>query len=353
MEQRDIELHLAQLSKCIVKSKINKYSDARKKKYQESLVTLYDKISTEDFSTFTSSEIANKKKIVDFIFYSIQFLDNSTLTIIPFEIVFCLEQALTEWIPGHNFIIVTSLSNDLNDYKFTRYLALEDPIYQLIEAEYSVKFEFRLVQITLPRYFVHDYLSNVVLYHELGHFIDHKFKISETIVVSKIMSGILNPASKEQNLKELRYYMEHFADVFAAQYIGDCSNHVLNYIAHNASDQPTHPATATRIKVVNDFLAGNNHAVKLNEIMTTTLARAKMDLKIRFVILPVDDFKKLIPLEIKNVTELHSAFLAGWTFWREKPNDTLKKFGREVTYKITNNLLEKSISNYIIKDKWK
>ncbi len=40
MNHRDLELHLAQLSKCIKKSKTNEYSDDRKNDYQKSLNSL-------------------------------------------------------------------------------------------------------------------------------------------------------------------------------------------------------------------------------------------------------------------------------------------------------------------------
>ncbi len=259
-------------------------------------------------------------------------------------------------MPKNNFIVVTSLSASLESYSFNPSLS-DDLIYKLIENDYAIKFNYRLIQITLPRYFVHDYLSNVVLYHELGHFIDLKFKIFETIIVNKIIDKTLPYYTKEP-LKEghiiQRYYhcMEHFADLFAAQYIGDCTNHVLNYIAFNARESQTHPATSTRIKIVNDFLNKKYSDAIISEIFKETKSRTSQQLEIRFVDLPTDDFKNFVPYELRNISELHSIFITGWKFWKEEKNEVIQKHGRDNAYKVVNNLIEKSISNYIVTNSW-
>jgi hypothetical protein len=353
MDGRDIQRHLAQLSKCIKKSTVNKYSDQRKVKYQEKLIELYDLISKEDFSKLSSSEILSLKTIIDFIFHNIQFLDNSTLTVSPFEIVYCLEKVLDEWIPNNKFIVATSLSNNLNEFSFNGYLALHTPIYDLIKNKYKVEFEYKLIQITLPRYFVHDYLANVVLYHELGHFIDKYFVVSETIVYNQIVSGKFSPKSQLEINSLVSHYMEYFADIFAAQYIGNSSNHFLNYIAHNHPDSASHPSTAKRLQMVNEFLKQNFAEQTIAILKSETNTRTKLDLTNRHVILKTADFEGLIPMEIKDVTELHSVFLAGWNFWKANPNKIIDQFGVDKSYKIINNLIEKSISNFIVIDSWK
>ncbi|MGZ4061412.1 MAG: hypothetical protein ACXVP0_00505 [Bacteroidia bacterium] len=352
MDSRDIQRHLAQLSKCIKKSTINRYSDQRKVKYQEKLIELYSLISKEDFSKLPATDISSLKTIIDFIFHNIQFLDNSTLTISPFEIVYCLEKVLDEWIPDNKFIIATSLSNNLNEFSFNGYLALHTPIYDLIKNKYNIEFEYKLIQITLPRYFVHDYLANVVLYHELGHFIDNYFIVSRTIVYNQIASGKFIPKSQLEINSSISYYMEYFADIFAAQYIANSSNHFLNYIAHNHPDSTSHPSTAKRIQMVNEFLKSNFAESTISILKAETVNRTKMDLINRHVVLKTDDFEGLIPMEINNVTELHSVFLAGWNFWKANPNKIIDQFGVDKSYKIINNLIEKSISNFVVIDSW-
>lgn len=252
MNFRTLELNLAQLSRCIQKSRINKYSDARKEKYQNTLTALFKELQEHDFSGFTPAQLIAKKQIIDFVFESIEYLDNSTLTILPFEIVYCLEQALNEWIPGHSFIVVTSLSNSLLSYQISYNLTLNPTIYTLIKTDYNKDFQHKLIQITLPRYYVHDYLANVVLYHELGHFIDRTYKISESIIWTEIANGTVTYNSEEM-YRRVNHYMEYFADIFAAQYVGNASNIFLDYIAHKVPECFTHPATDKRIEFVQKF----------------------------------------------------------------------------------------------------
>lgn len=352
MDQRDIQRHLAQLARCIKKPSVNRYSDPRKDEYHKKLVALYELICAEDFSKLTSPEVASLKNIIDFIFHNIQFLDNSTLTVSPFEVVYCLERVLDEWIPDNKFIVATSLSNKLLEFSFNGYLALNTPIYDLIKTKYKIEFEHKLIQITLPRYFVHDYLANVVLYHELGHFIDYYFSISKSIVFNQISAGKIAPKTRVEIEDFVSHFMEYFADIFAAQYVGNSSNHFLNYIAYKYPDSPSHPSTDKRIQMVDEFLRGNFKEPIIAELKKETLTRSKLDLVPKHTQLKTIDFENLIPMEISNQVELHSVFLAGWNFWKDPKNPIIKQFGTDRSYKIINNLIEKSISNFIVNDSW-
>jgi hypothetical protein len=351
MNFRTLELNLAQLARCIQKSRFNKYSDKRKEQYQKTLAEVFESVQAHDYSKFTANQLITKKQIIDFVFESIEYLDNSTLTVIPFEMVYCLEEALNEWIPKNTYIVVTSLSNSLLSYSIKDSLALNPAIYALIQNDYNKAFNHRLIQITLPRYYVHDYLANVVLYHELGHFIDRTYKISESIVFIQAQKNNM-PLNHPDIPIYVRHYMEYFADIFAAQYVGNASNLFLDYIAHKIPDSYTHPATDKRIEVVKNFLDGNHRAEPIAELMQMTHAKTGMNLQIRFDNLPLDDFNSLLPYELINERQLHSIFLAGWNAWQEQPNNLTNQFGNDVAYKAINNLIEKSISNYIVVKNW-
>jgi hypothetical protein len=354
MDYRILELNLAQLSRCLLKSKFNKYSDKRKASYQKVLLDLFETLKVEDFHGLPSAKLIEKKKVIDFIFESLQYLDNSTLTIIPFEIVYCLETALNQWIPDNKFIVVTSLSNELSSYSINGNLAFNEPIYQLIDNDYNKQFEYRLVQITLPRYYVHDYLANVVLYHELGHFVDMHYNISQAIVFDLVRGGKLKPLPFVETEKILFHHMEYFADLFAAQYIGEASNYFLNYVANKALESHSHPATDNRLSKVIGFLKGDYSDQYINNLIRYTPLRTKgPKLEIRFKMLPLDDFFNLIPFEIKDTTDLHSILLTGWNAWLENPNKLKSEFDNDIAYKIINNLIEKSISNYLVVNSWK
>lgn len=350
MDQRDIQRHLAQLSRCIKKPSVNRYSDPRKDEYHKKLHELFLQIYNEDLTKFSTNDLWNRKVIIDFIFANIQFLDNSTLTISPFEIVYCLERSLEEWIPGGKFIVATTLSNNLNEFYFDSTLTSSKAIFDFIKNQYNVEFEYKLIQISLPRFFVHDYLANVALYHELGHFIDSYFAISKTVVNNQILDGKINPAHRTNSVN---HYMEYFADIFAAQYIGNSLNNFINYIAFNSTASFTHPATSDRLKMVQEFLKGNHSEPTIDLLRKETKSRTGLDLEIRHVQLKTTDFESLIPLNVSNIKELHSVFEAGWNFWKSQPNKVVDSFGVERSYKIVNNLIEKTISNFIVMDSWK
>jgi hypothetical protein len=352
MDNISYELNLAQLNRCIQKTKTNKYSDNRKKEYQNNLLELYDKIILEDFLTFSKKELSDRKKIVDFIFLNIQYLDNSTLTITPFELLFCLEKILDDWLPTNPHIIVTCLDNNLMSYQINYKLMLDNPIHTLIKEKYGITFKYELIQITLPRYYVHDYLANVALYHEVGHYIDRKYNISKVCILNDPAN---HPSKISKDRLQIKYahQMEYFADIFAAQYIGSSLNYFLDYAIHEQPECETHPSTIDRLDIVNKFLSGEKTPNSIiNELKEKTLILSKKELKIRHKIIPLDDFYDLIPVEIESESDLHSLILAGWNFWRTRPNKIINQLNKDITYKIINNLIEKSISNYIVKENW-
>ena len=336
-----IRLHLSQLQKAINKSNTNKYADNRKQEYFKNISTLFETINSKDFSKCSISELKSYKIIIDFCFISIEFLDNSVLTVIPHEIVYCLENALNDWDDTNKYIIVTSLANDLNKFCFNSYLSLNETFYDVFTAYFGIDFKHRLIQITLPKYLSQDYLANVVLYHELGHFVDQKFGITEKLSLSLSLG-----------VKLTNHYGEFFSDIFAAQYIGEASNFYLHYIAHEAPDAESHPSTNSRIDLVNKFLNGEQDPI-LDDLKNATLKITGKELQDRRKIISDDDFKAFIPTNIVSDEELHSIFEMGWKLWMNPiPEFIDKHIGEFDKYRIINNLMEKSISNYMVVNKW-
>ncbi len=386
-DQRLLDLHFSQLTKAWNKSKNNKYSDRQKKSYQKKLEQLYDKLAEEDFSTLTDpNQIAARYKIITFFFKSLEFLDYSVINLIPFEIVQCLEIALKEWnTKKENYIIVTSFSNYMNHFSFDSLIALNDSYHKLIEAVYSIKFESKLIQINLPRFLSRDYLANVVLYHELGHFIDRKNNISLNgyrMIMDDLANNKLDETQMKQLVKyfphflshtqmiidnynagkihpEIQYHIaEYFSDLFASQYIDECSSYYLEYITQKSPNKTTkHPSTTNRVEMVSSFINSEYHYV-LKLIMDATTAMTGNELKVRYKSFESEDFINLIPVEIKSEEELHYLFVYGWKMWlneysKFKPHNGMSwDLKPSKVYEIINNLIEKSIGNYIVKSHW-
>lgn len=351
MNYKTIELQLLQLQESFSKSRSNIYSDKKKETHFSELFKLFNCIKSSQYSLFTDDEINSHFQILTYIFKGLEFLDNSTLNVIPYEIISCLQIALDEWIKEDDFIIVTSLSNrNLEFYFESDDLEFFNNLNSYIFNLYRLNITNRLIKIVLPKSLSRDYLSIVVLYHELGHFVDTELHISDKIIINKY--GVLSFYTEAQ-IKEYNHYKEFFADLFAAQYINDASNLFLNYIAYNNLDSHTHPSTRKRIEVVDNFLRGIND-LEILEINAALVNSGNESFKIKhqIIFLKKSDFLNLIPQKISNDSELHYLFKLGWECWNTSETNFLKKFSSRQKYHIINNLIEKSISNYTIKKKW-
>ncbi len=356
MDHQKLSLRLAQLEKALHNTRTNKYSDKRKQNYHEKVLALVKGIRANDFTKFSALDLEFYREYIDIIFQWVEFLDNSTLNLIPFELVSCLQKVLEEWIDDHEeFTIVTSLTNKLDDYSFQYISDAKLDVY-LSESrnKYEIDFSEKLIQINIPRYLVFDYLASVVLYHEVGHFIEKKYNIIERIFNEEPQLKALKddpavPAGTIQMHKN--HFKEFFCDIFAAQYVGESSNHYLSYIGNNFLGDLTHPSTKDRLDVVQAFLSGKDDSI-VSVLKNGTLNKTKLDLKIRYKPINSDDFLSLIPAEITDDLQLHSLFISGWNIWLDKECPLKKQFDSNQLYSIVNNLIEKSISNYLITKSW-
>lgn len=372
-----LKLHFSQLILSWSKSKLNRYSDKNKQDFHAKLHTLIHGIKQENFDSLSDTDLEKRKSVIDFIFTCLEFLDKSTINSFPLEIVECLNVALNEWSDSDDCLIATSLNNNIHSFSFLPSPSLDNPLFAIIKNEYGVDFDKRLIQINLPKFFARDYFANVALYHELGHFIDTKYRISSCIylVLLDTLSSLntnqlaviiryfpyLTPSSitETQKIQLFNHLGEYFSDVFAAQYIGECSNRYVQYISNSGDFTcPTHPSTNNRIQLVHDFINHQeNYLLQLISLATSAVTRGK-DLKIRYKELPLDDFNNLLPMEIHDKNDLSSLFIAAWKLWMEystefeSENNMMFKLLDSKKYEIINNLVEKSISNYTTTQKW-
>lgn len=378
-DKQILNLHFSQLLKAWEKSKHNNYSDRRKKSYQDSLNELFACLKNDDFENLNPNQVQERSIIINFFFQSLGILDYSTLNQFPFEIIYCLDYALDDWTSDNDkYLIVTSFVNDYAGYSFDGRLALVDDYYEIIKQVYNIVFEYRLIQINLPKFLARDYFSNTVLYHELGHFIDHKYKISESLLyqlANNLNNGTyagdsfkciqklfpFNVLDPNNSLFFLSHLKEYVSDIFASQYIGKSSNYFLNYITgySNLNNTSTsHPSTANRNDLVNDFLS-NVDNILVTEIKAAFASITTVNqISIKYKELKYDEILNLIPPAINFRQELSSLFLLIWEIFNtydhqiEKNNNFGFQLKPSKTYEILNNLIEKSIANFIICDNW-
>lgn len=356
-----IELHFSQLKSLLLKLDGNEYPDERLFEFQDTLFKLFEKIELEicssEFHLKNDFQLLIIKEILNFISYSIIYLQDSTLNNIPFETIYCLKQALKEWT-DENYIIATSLQ--YHNYFFHSLLSFNEQIYGRINRQYKIQFKHKLIQISLPKSDAGNYLIHIVLYHELGHFINRKYNISNRVLKElklfkeedqkRILKLIVPENFKEIHSNLPKYLDEYFADIFAAQYINDSLIHSLNLVSPNNKPSQTHPSNKQREKVVNDFCNGNPNEL-IEMFKEATKEQTKQDLIIRFEEIVSDDIFHFLPIEIESNNQLHGLYVMGWDIWVNR-KEKFEGMKTSQTYNILNNLIEKSISNYIITDKW-
>lgn len=382
MKPQYLNLSRSQLSVAWNRSRFNHYSDNRKQKFHENLGQLYDILMTKNFydSNYSNDDLLFFRKVLEFFKDSLVLLDNNTISSVPHEFVECLNIAARQWLSDFDDYIIVMV-----DGQYAIIPQVEDfrMFYTLMKDKLGVEFKSILLKVIMPRQLSRDYLTNVCLFHELGHFIDTKLKISESAYKDQLLNKWCNGKSTEidnwfiigkgayqtespskrsvvkGDLQSLCYLKEYFADLFGSQYVGENYLHFLDYI----NDDPTkdglkHPSNDKRRKMYEDFSKGINTNPILESLYESTLAQAKHGLKKEYVDIDQTDMISFVPTELIDEQQLLSVFKMGWDVYLggSKPfqdqNGISSPLSADKIYECVNNLIEKSINNYLIVRDW-
>ena len=166
-------------------------------------------------------------------------------------------------------------------------------------------------------------------------------------------STITDPRYKR--MVQNNHRMEYFADLFSAYYIGRSGIEFLNEIAGSNSVSDTHPATKDRLAVVDAFLKGEknivvdlfNDTLKAKSLKTLTPPTQFPNIEI--------EFNNVRPYPIKTKSDLHLFINSGWNYlcksWKN-PVMNWKLLEKNQAERAVNDLVEKSIRNFMIREKW-
>ena len=144
-----------------------------------------------------------------------------------------------------------------------------------------------------------------------------------------------------------RMLCEHFADIFAVQYIGKHKIHLSQYIVGDNGFDNEHPSTEARTIAINNFLgpeANNDDFIKQLRWVTNSIIGRP--LKQRNIALPKEDLLSNQPCSITDKHQLHTLLQNAWEIWEASSNgnkmapDLMSAYGR------MDSLLEQSIMNF-------
>ncbi len=382
MNPKYLELSRSQLMIAWNRSRFNLYSDKRKQQFHECLGLLYNELMAKNFSdpSYTKDDLRFFRKVLEFFKNSLSLLDNNTISSVPHEMIECLNAAAKQWIPDfEDYIIVM----EEGPYAIIPQVENFRMFYVSLKAKLGVDFQFILLRVSMPRQLSRDYLTNVCLFHELGHFVDTKYKISQMVIfdlfsnwqggkrveiekwfIDRFPPFIVSALpGRSANFTvaayTLHFLMEYFADIFGAQYVGTNYLNYLEYLCDDVNvDDPEHPSYTKRKMMYEDFCKGPNANIVLKLLFEKTYAVTKHGLTRRYVDLDNGNMQHLVPTDLKNSEEMLSIFKMGWDVYMdgteviEKANNLKHPLELDQLYSIVNNLMEKSISNYLITTEW-
>lgn len=283
----------------------------------------------------------------------------STSKRIPYEIVYGLRLSLESWITK-NAIITTAISPDFRSGFY--FQGVNPNFNNLTKAYLNIEINQELVQISLPQIYRHRPLYNIPLYHELGHFLDTHHQITKvSLLLHDLNTSLpsLDPKTFDQNMLnfvQTHHRMEYFADLYATSYIGAAYHDFLKSFADGAAFSYTHPATQDRLTLINKFLSG--HPDPIFDMFASALKALNLpELKIYHIKPNVDDcFDNFRPYPIASDNEVHGIFTAAWEYLEKtlaNPQGMWKSLRENQIEKIINNLVEKSIRNRMVTERWK
>ncbi len=279
-----------------------------------------------------------------------RYLQGSTTKEAPYELEYCMRHAIKDWL-ADPCIVATALTDE-KDFHLKPGDPWEWVVTTMDRFEGKLPNE-KLIFIGVPRIYKHMPLFCAALYHELGHFVDLTRNVSGTTMLTQPEPN----ATPEMLEHILSHRREHFADLFAACYVGPAIVDTLYAINPNAEISLSHPSTAKRMGIVQAFLDGDEIGA-LGMFQDALKSLGLPPLQPRYRVPSIDDaFDDIRPYAISDTEELHGMFAAGWSYLGRIKSGGGPEWasggGHLDAVRIVNDLIEKSIRNASIRDLWK
>lgn len=258
----------------------------------------------------------------------------SANVVIPAEMKYVVLKMIDYWVPfqANNKVYVFTNGN----YAVS-HLKLDKLGLSRLESRCKRRFSNMPIFIYVPEQFSNDMITNVALFHEVGHIVEHRFSLATDILKDVLKEIIKSPGGKMMNnyfpnaiksdgtLNEdiVRAYIEEYvADLFGAQYLGTYMLAYLEYLEfydrHRLSED--HPSLFCRLKLVDSFMQcmstskHTTHDIFLDNIMNTFSRVIQKDLTLRNIHITnaKSNLESGSPINIGSLDELFSLFATSW-----------------------------------------
>ena len=347
-------------------------TDPKKNAFKQGLLQLSNNLLAEDIYSMPATFINERLSLIGTFLGWALALDNRNGYTLSKEMRSLLDNLCAKWIPDPDKYVFAVTDGDysvMERYDPNIELTLEN-----VKNLFGIVFPHQLVIFCSPKHLAGDFLYSCVLYHEMGHFVDAYYNISNQLfndVIDKIKKKTLDVGYLKQffpfplllltkDPKNFAFCLkkqigEYVADLFGAQYVGLNICNLLesvyrsNYDLHDIA----HPSPNLREKMVSDFVNGVTTNTLLNEILAEFNNKTQ-NLRIRFnTPIEAEKLKSGEPLTLNNDDELHSIIHLGWEVYFSKastmeslmgvPSNSIDNYS---FYKKINEGIRTSIENY-------
>jgi len=329
---------------------------------RECVKTLQQKLTTEPEEGSTLTTVTD---VVTSIWRASQFLTGTTSNRVPYEVTYLLREVLLEWELGDS--IVTTSLNQSPDF----YCEKADSAPEVLMKDLglpSLASRGHLVQMGVPEIFQHMPLLCTPLYHEVGHYIEERTRLVTNFVtrryadVEKTIPEITAFPIHERAAVVRDHTIEHFCDLVAASYVGECvSDYIIQWDHHQMLvPNASHPEAARRAQVTKDFLSGtpNDLVDLLKAAVKDSEPNARLERRFKQPDVQAA-FSDVRLVEVASIEELHGLMPAGDAFLKRllaSPDDfagtNIAHVHKKQRAHLINDLIEKSIRSYMIKKAW-
>lgn len=348
----------------------DQYRDILGSAFHDKIKQLYAELEKVDVDTIPDVEHSEFMEYFELIKDWTTLLHYHKTDSFPDELVYSMNLVVREWLDDYQKYVI--LISD-NPYMVTYPSPDLDAKYQNIELRYGIHFEEKIVKICMPIEHCCDYMVNVCLYHEIGHFIDRQRNLTFSVVANVINNVNLNSSFLPFVQKYYPYFThpfdlsnqslvdkvvaqtkEYIADLFAAQYCGDGVLMYLKYKHDHEMDKDfeKHPATGLRCDMISDFLNGGNLLLTIITALVDPFYNKRTMFTKKYNSNHMSALGSFNLATITNDLDIHSLFPTGWELYkmdravREANYPATKGLSQHELYIKINEVIGKSIAEY-------